>query len=118
MENITVTFNTMLQLFGAIAVIGGGIKIIVSLFSPFRDLKTEMEKIMGFLAKDKERLDEGEDRMDNLGERMDRIDEALSVLGLAVSEMINHQVTGNDAEELKKQQKKLNEYFYNKKGGQ
>ena len=45
MDNITITFNTILQLFGAIAVIGGGIKILVGMFNPFRDLKAEVEKI-------------------------------------------------------------------------
>ena len=115
MENVTITFNTILQLFGALAVVGGGVKIIIGMFAPYRAIKAEIEKIMSFLAKDKQRLEDGEERMEDLSKRIDKINDGLSVLGLAVSEMINHQVTGNDTEELKKHQKTLNEYFYKRK---
>ena len=112
MENVTITFNTLLQLFGAVAVVGGGLKIIISMFNPFRELKAEVNNIKGFLEDEKKRLKDGDKKMDYLDKRMDKMDEALSVLGLSMSEMINHMLTGNDEEALREQQRKLNEYFY------
>jgi predicted nuclease with TOPRIM domain len=112
MDNITVTFNTILQLFGAIAVVGGGVKILVNLFNPFRNLKAEVEAIRGFLDRDNQRLKEGDKRMKELDEKIDKLDDAMSEVGLAMSELMEHMISGNDVDELRKRQKRLNEYFY------
>ena len=38
MNDIQVTFQTILAFFGALAVIAGGVKVIAQMFSPFNDL--------------------------------------------------------------------------------
>ena len=108
-----VTFDDVLELFGIIAVIGGGMKYLVSLLDPFKRLKSEVGTIKDFLKNDKQRLDEGDARMKAIDDKIERQDKALAVIGLAVSEMINHQITGNDVDALKKRQNELDEFFYN-----
>lgn len=108
-----ISINDLLQLFGMIAIIGGGMKYIVSLLDPFRKLKAEVGAIKDYLTKDKQRLDEGEEKMKAIDKKIERQDKALAVIGLAVSEMINHQITGNDVDALKKRQSELDEFFYN-----
>lgn len=112
MDNVTITFNTILQLFGAIAVVGGGVKIIISMFNPFKELKAEVERLKGKASGIDGRLKDGDNKMHELDAKIDRLDEGMSIIGLAMCEMINHTVTGNDVDELKEQQKKLNEFFY------
>ena len=115
MDNITITFNTILQLFGAIAVIGGGVKILVGMFNPFRELKSEVDKMREKLHNDDERLLKGDKRLEEIDKRLDAQDEALAMLGLSLSELMNHMLTGNDADALKKRQEELNLYFYKRK---
>ena len=108
-----ISINDLLQLFGMIAIIGGGMKYLVSLLDPFRKLKSEVSAIKDYLTKDKQRLDEGDEKMKAIDKKIERQDKALAVIGLAVSEMINHQITGNDVDALKKRQSELDEFFYN-----
>ena len=108
-----ININDLLQLFGMIAIIGGGMKYLVSLLDPFRKLKSEVGAIKDYLTKDKQRLDEGDEKMKAIDKKIEKQDKALAVIGLAVSEMINHQITGNDVDALKKRQSELDEFFYN-----
>ena len=107
-----ISINDLLQLFGMIAIIGGGMKYLVSLLDPFRKLKSEVGAIKDYLTKDKQRLDEGDEKMKAIDKKIERQDKALAVIGLAVSEMINHQITGNDVSALKERQRELDEFFY------
>lgn len=42
---------------------------------------------------------------------IEKLDERVTALGLAVSEIINHELTGNDIEALKQRQRELNSKF-------
>ena len=42
MNDIQVTFQTILAFFGALAVIAGGVKVIVQMFSPFKELRARV----------------------------------------------------------------------------
>lgn len=99
MENIEITFNTILQLFGAIAVLGGGIKIIVSALSPFRDLKERMKKV--------------ESRTQGVEQALNRIEDAQKLQGRALMELLNHIITGNDIEALKDRYDELVVHYVN-----
>lgn len=95
MNNIEITYNTILQFFGAIAVIGGGVKLIVSALNPFKEVKSKVKQHEEFFNKEKERLDE-------LDQSLDRIEKEQKVQGKALMVLINHLVTGNDIDKLKK----------------
>lgn len=103
--DIQVTWQTLLAVAGGFVLLAQAGRIIINMFNPIRELQKKQERQEGFLAADKERLDK-------LDKAIDRLDEALSLLGLAVSDLINHEITGNDSDRLKQTQKKLNEYFY------
>ena len=42
MNDIQVTFQTILAFFGALAVIAGGVKVIAQMFSPFKELRARV----------------------------------------------------------------------------
>lgn len=105
MENLHVTWETLLAIAGGVVLLMNAGKAIVQLFDPFKELKKKQEEQEHFLKNDKERLDKLEDEIAE-------IHKSISVVGLALSEMINHELTGNDVAELKKRQKQLDEYFY------
>lgn len=99
MENIEITFNTILQLFGAIAVLGGGVKIIVSALSPYRDLKERMKKV--------------ETKTQGVEQALNRIEDAQKLQGRALMELLNHMITGNDIEALKDRYDELVVHYVN-----
>lgn len=99
MENIEITFNTILQLFGAIAVLGGGIKIIVSALSPYKDLRERMKK--------------SESKAGEIDSALKRIEDSQKVQGKALMELLNHTITGNDVEALKDRYDELVAHYIN-----
>lgn len=104
MENIEITFNTVLQFFGAVAVIGGGIKIIVSMLSPFREIKAQLKK-------HDEAFKNDSNRIKGVEETLVRIEDAQRIQGKAIMELLNHIITGNDIEELKKRHTDLMNHY-------
>lgn len=105
MENIEITFNTILQFFGAVAVIGGGIKLIVTALNPFREVTAKLKK-------HDERFDKDYARLEELDQSLERIEKEQKVQGKALMVLINHIVTGNDVEKLKKiYQEMVNHYI-------
>lgn len=89
---------------GAIVLFQFG-KWLVSFANPFVELRKRVDKHDEFFANDKERIEE-------LDKKLNRIEEGQSVLGMALAELINHSVTGNDIHELKKQQKEITRFFF------
>ena len=94
MENIQITFDTILAFFGALAVIAGGVKIIIQMFSPFKVLRdrvekceTRLDKHDEFLHKDKTALNE----LKNLSKENMRVNIAL----------LNHFIEGNGIDKMK-----------------
>lgn len=95
MENIQITFTTILEFFGVLAVVGGGVRIIVSALNPFKEVTSKLRKHDEYFDKDNKRLEE-------LDEYLERIEKEQKVQGKALMVLINHLVTGNDVEKLKK----------------
>lgn len=97
MENIEITYNTILQLFGAIAIVGGGIKLIISALSPYRDLKDKVKKQAEKIA--------------GVESTLERIEESQRVQGKALMELLNHIITGNDIDKLKERHGELVDHY-------
>lgn len=94
MTNIEITFDTILAGFGALAIIGGGVKIIIQTFSPFRNLKdrvakceVRLDKHDEFLSNDKTALTE----LKNLSKENLKVNIAL----------LNHFIEGNGIDKMK-----------------
>lgn len=97
MENIEITYNTILQIFGAIAVVGGGIKIIITAMSPYRDLKEKVKRQA--------------EKIKGVESALERIEESQRVQGKALMELLNHIITGNDIEKLKERHDDLVDHY-------
>lgn len=94
MENIQVTFQTILALFGALAVVAGGVKVIFQLLSPFKKLKARV----GTCEK---RLDEHDGYLRNDHTAIAEI-KSLSRENLRVNiALLNHFIDGNGVEKMK-----------------
>lgn len=93
-----------LALLGGIAVLVNGLKGIEWMLTPFTSTKTRLGEHEEMLKRDKQRLDDMEDEQTELHEQV-------TVIGLALAELINHIVTGNDTEKLKEQQENLLKTF-------
>lgn len=97
MENIEITYNTILQIFGAIAVIGGGIKIILTALSPYKDLKDKVKRQA--------------EKIKGVESTLERIEESQRVQGKALMELLNHIITGNDIDKLKERHDDLVDHY-------
>jgi flagellar motor component MotA len=95
--DINSTLKTILEICGALAVLGGGIKAVAYMTNPFRSIKDKLTRHEQLFAHDKQAIE--------------KLDERVTALGLAVSEIINHELTGNDIEALKQRQRELNSKF-------
>lgn len=103
----SITVDTIIEVVaGAIVLFQFG-KWLVSFANPIVELRKRVDKHDSFFASDKEKIDE-------ITERIDHLDEGLAVVGLALAEIINHTVTGNDIAELKDQQNELTKFFFTK----
>lgn len=100
--NIELTIQTILELFGALAIIAGGVKAISYLANPFRQIKDRLERHDELFGKDKRAIE-------NLQQSTQKSEEKINAIGLAISELINHEITGNDIDSLKQRQRELNE---------
>lgn len=83
-------------------------KWVVSFANPIVDLRKRLDKHDTFFENDKEKIEE-------LTETLNHTDDGLAVVGMALAELINHTVTGNDIDELKKQQKEITQFFFKEK---
>ena len=94
MNDIQVTFQTILAFFGALAVIAGGGKVIAQMFSPFKELRCRV----GVCEK---RLDEHDAYLKNDKDAIVDIKD-LSRENLRVNiALLNHFIDGNGIDKMK-----------------
>lgn len=102
-----VTIKDLINLAAVCVIVFQFFKWIISFGNPIVEMKKRLDAHDKLFANDKthlEKIDKG----------VSRIDEGVSILGQALSEMIKHEITGNDIEALKTQQKRVNDYFFNR----
>ena len=94
MNDIQVTFQTILAFFGALAVIAGGVKVIAQMFSPFKELRgrvgvceARLDKHDTYLKSDKDAIAD----IKNLSRENLRVNIAL----------LNHFIDGNGIDKMK-----------------
>lgn len=96
-ESLQTTVITILAIFGGISVLANGVKAIKELIKPQTDVKAKIEEHDKKLANDKVRLDD--------------MDEANKIMLTCIGAMLDHEITGNSIEKLKKAKERLNEYL-------
>lgn len=108
MENLQITWDTILKIGAGLIILFEFGKWIISFGNPIVELKRRVDAHDKLFANDKGHLEK-------IDKAVTQIDEGVSVLGRALSEMMKHEITGNDIEALKEQQKKVNDYFFNRR---
>ena len=89
-----------LALLGGIAVLANGLKGMGFILSPIANIKERLREQEEMISSDERRLDKVEKEQGELHEQV-------AVIGLAIAELFNHIMTGNDTDKLKEQQDKL-----------
>lgn len=95
--NIQTTWETILAALGALAILAGGVKIIMGFFSPYRKLRELVAKHGELLDKDNKRILRGEEA------------DAMTLSSLFA--LLNHALTGNSREALKAARDNLQDYL-------
>ena len=98
--DIGVTIQTILQILGAVAIIGVGVNWIIKMFSPFTQLKKQVEEQEKKLARDKQALDD-------IHTTLTKLDRRMGITSWAIIEIMNHEISGNDVNKLEKRRDDL-----------
>lgn len=109
--DLGVTWQTLLAIAGGLIVLIDLFKKFKSIGQPITDLKEGQKQINDKLATDKARLDNLERALSRMVEYQEQ---SSATIGLAVAELLNHTITGNDIEKLKQKEDELNSFFYKK----
>ena len=96
----TITSNQIIWICGFIASLWGVHKIAVAIRKPSEDSKQKVESHEEKLNKDKQRLDD--------------IEQSNKLILNSMLVIINHEITGNGIENMKKARDELQEYLINK----
>ena len=107
MNDIQVTFQTILALFGALAAIAGGVKAIAQMFSPFKELRgrvgvceNRLDEHDTYLKSDKDAIAD----IKNLSRENLRVNIAL----------LNHFIDGNGIDKMKSLREELEDNLLEK----
>jgi len=92
-HDIVVAAGVMLAFFGAVSVIGNGIKVIKEWWDPVAKLSERTEKL--------------EQRADATDEKFEQIKKVINAQSRLLIEMTTHMITGNDIEKLKEKRDEL-----------
>lgn len=107
MENITITIETILAIFGGLICISGGVSVVVKLFNPFKKLKAQVQEHEDKLSSDFQKFE-------NLNADIEEIKESERVICRSLMLIINHDITGNGVDKLKQQRDNLEQHLIDK----
>ena len=94
MENIAITWTTLLAFFGALSVIAGGVKVIIQMFTPFKEIRKTLHEHGDRLDKHDELLNKDKTALDDL-KNMSRENTRVNIA------LLNHFIEGNGIEHMK-----------------
>lgn len=109
MNDLTITWKTLLEIGAGLIIFFQVGKWLINFGNPIVKLKERVDDHDKFFANDKAHLDK-------VDKSIQQIDEGLGVLGLAIAELMNHEISGNDVQKLREQKDKVETYFYGRKG--
>lgn len=103
-QDLAITFQTLLAIFGAITAIVAGISAISKMFSPFKELKKQVNE-------HEQRLKRGDEKFDALEEMLVKQSNMQREICKTLLVMMNHEITGNGVDKLKSQQEELQRFL-------
>ena len=96
-HDLMITMQTMLSIFGGLAIIVAGIGSITKMFSPFKELKMK--------------VDEHETALTDMKKELDKQSGMQREICKSLVVMMNHEITGNNIDKLKQQQEDLQKFL-------
>lgn len=96
-HDLMITLQTMLSIFGGLAIIVAGVGSITKMFSPFKELKMKVEEHDAIISSMKKEVED-----QTLMQK--EICKSLLV-------MMNHEITGNSIDKLKERQEDLQKFL-------
>ena len=105
--NIKTTWETLLAICGALALLAGGAKVILQVFGPFKKFKDDCKALTS-------RVDKHDGMFANDNIRLTRVEEAARILMKTHLAHLEHEITGNSQDKLKQAKQELSEYLLNK----
>lgn len=106
--NLEVTWDTLLKIAAGLIVLFELGKWLFTFWTPIAEIRNKLTEHDKLFSNDKAHLE----RIDKV---LVKIDNGITVLGKAINELIKHVITGNDIQELRQQQRLVNDYFYDTK---
>lgn len=103
-HDLYITFQTVLSLFGALAIIVAGISSITKMLSPFKDLQKQVSDHSDALERGKDRFQRMDDAIEAQNKMQREVCKSLIVI-------MNHEITGNNIDKLKSQQEELQQFL-------
>lgn len=103
-HDLSVTFQTILAIFGAITAIVAGVSAVAKMFSPFKELKARVDAHDESLKAGNRKFETLESELAAQGKMQREICKSLIVI-------MNHEVTGNSIDKLKAQQEELQKFL-------
>ena len=97
MNEIQVTVSTILALFGALAVVAGGVKVIMQMCSPFKRIA--------------QRITECEKRLDNHDIFLGNDKQAIADMRVNLA-LLNHFIDGNGVEKMKELREEIQDRMF------
>lgn len=97
---ITIVVKSLLWIFGAIAVIGGGIAVIAKVFKPYKKLK--------------ERVSALEKRFEGDHKELEKVEIGIEKICKCTLAITEHELTGNGDEKLRKAKDEMEDYLIQK----
>lgn len=103
--NLEITWDTLLKIAAGLIVFFEFGKWVISFGNPIVELAKRLD------AHDK-MLDNDKKHLEKIDKGLVKVDEGVATIGRAMNELLKHEITGNDIQELRQQQKLVNDYFY------
>lgn len=107
-EALVTTAKTLLAILGGFTCIVGGVTAITKLFSPFKKLREQV-------TKHETQLSEDEAERDELRASIEAVAEADKMLCKVLLNLLDHEITGNHVDKLKKVRDELETFIIDNK---
>ena len=104
MNDFVTAIQVLLACMGGLTVLAGGVKVIVGVLSPFKEIQKRLKQHDEFFKKDLEKITTLEKKAENS-------DHDTNMLYKTLLAMTDHMITGNGVDKLKKTREELQNYL-------
>ena len=111
MNALPVLWKMILGLCGMIAAIGGAAAILAKVFAPINEMKRRIDALEK-LHKDDQKSNEGRFKTDLIA--IEQLEESNKRICKCMVALMDHEITGNSIERMKKTRDELNDYLIEK----